>query len=871
MSHHGFQQSFSKLYVSFTRLFSADADGDDEKLTEIKRIHKIVLNKPGLNGKKERDFERELEAQKCWDSYELQPSYSTIARIWYSRNEIEDESNDKSNFWEINKTFGNINDLNEIKNYCSNKYQLEIFTTDLFDDEEDDNNDNNEIKHIHSTHDLLSIVSGDSSLYLTSDKSYDQNDNDDDLRPDEDIIFTPRLHGTSHYGMNEIIGKYYEYMQDNTYYKDDKRGKFLAFTESNNINEKEMWSQLFEKEAKDCIYCKFDKNLPSFDSDNREEKYSKDLNGINYCLRDYYLAFGRKYDFNKFKEYLESNGIDEQDVIDEFLNIEFTECGLELIDIDENFPFQNYPQNDEEKNYEIFQVIRHGFKYGNSYPVKLSFNLIKMREFLRYCYINGQPPKPLMKINEFDLSILTNKNKQKKTIKKAQKMIEIQTNKIFYQNVLNDIQYITIFSVGYNHGNYNFLLYIMDSFQREKIFQFIENNKQIDIKQWIETNKILKNEKKIKVNTQFLCCALRGNIRHYRKTLILYPEVKIYDDIIIISKYIISFSQFVYKYLLKYKGYTTPISIDCMIAVYDCKRYENISDNNNKQHNATMSEDLNFDKRNNIGNIKNKLTAEHCVWVSDLIEDPSQINDKIGFCFEKFKQRMHQTRNCDKHYPTNRRFCIFIDRRKGHNNLGFDEIIIYSPPNNCNIIPKNHIPQSISVMSNECLIPYIGYNQGEIKNPTPYNINKHVFSKISTDTHCQGGLLTFCFHCESVEEIRLYMYWYGQSLRFYPQDINDILPIIFDKNYKLNKNFKDSIHAKSMINGIFINDKYFEHFYRHLTQKKENQFPTKKYKGYSWPINEILVFGQIRKIKKDANLIIPQEIYSLILNYFCYY
>ena len=80
--------------------------------------------------------------------------------------------------------------------------------------------------------------------------------------------------------------------------------------------------------------------------------------------------------------------------------------------------------------------------------------------------------------------------------------------------------------------------------------------------------------------------------------------------------------------------------------------------------------------------------------------------------------------------------------------------------------------------------------------------------------------VTFCFHAEAMDEIRLYMYWYGQSLRFYPQDIVDVLPIMFDDNYGDNAQFAESIDAKRMTHGILVKDKYFEYFYNDLTNKE---------------------------------------------------
>ena len=50
--------------------------------------------------------------------------------------------------------------------------------------------------------------------------------------------------------MNLIIGKYYKYMQDKSYYEEDARGKFLAFCVNNDIKEDEMQNNYFQSTQK---------------------------------------------------------------------------------------------------------------------------------------------------------------------------------------------------------------------------------------------------------------------------------------------------------------------------------------------------------------------------------------------------------------------------------------------------------------------------------------------------------------------------------------------------------------------------------------------------------------------------------------------
>ena len=83
-------------------------------------------------------------------------------------------------------------------------------------------------------------------------------------------------------------------------------------------------------------------------------------------------------------------------------------------------------------------------------------------------------------------------------------------------------------------------------------------------------------------------------------------------------------------------------------------------------------------------------------------------------------------------------------------------------------------------------------------------------------------LVTFCFHAKGKKEIRSYLYWNGGSLRFYPEDIVNVLPALFDNNYDDNKLFTASDEVKRMTEELVIKDKYFEHFYNALAKENDD-------------------------------------------------
>ena len=200
-----------------------------------------------------------------------------------------------------------------------------------------------------------------------------------------------------------------------------------------------------------------------------------------------------------------------------------------------------------------------------------------------------------------------------------------------------------------------------------------------------------------------------------------------------------------------------------------------------------------------IGDITKKLNNNNCKFIEHIINNEDNIKKKDNLLqpiYDKFKKQIN-----NNSYPYKRRFCMILDRRNyfrkkqifTHENNKKDKIIFYEPPQNCNVIPDWNVPEWQYDSVRSCLIP----------------------SKISVETPCNGGLLTFSFHVESSNEISCYMWWNCQCIRFLPQDIIDILPRIFDQNYenpqtgKNNSNFAKSTNAKEFVNKFKIKDIHF--------------------------------------------------------------
>eukprot|EP01084_Bolivina_argentea_P273055 465040_1 len=123
------------------------------------------------------------------------------------------------------------------------------------------------------------------------------------------------------------------------------------------------------------------------------------------------------------------------------------------------------------------------------------------------------------------------------------------------------------------------------------------------------------------------------------------------------------------------------------------------------------------------------------------------------------------------------------------------KLTIFQPPKNCNTIPKDHVPEYGFELISKCIFPK---KSGHIK---------------AKDT-VGGQLMTFMFNVEQKDEVKCYLIWNGQTMRFYGAHLHQVLPRLFIDSDE-NKNFKQSKLVVKMqrqfdrnIKNIKFNDFY---------------------------------------------------------------
>ena len=199
--------------------------------------------------------------------------------------------------------------------------------------------------------------------------------------------------------------------------------------------------------------------------------------------------------------------------------------------------------------------------------------------------------------------------------------------------------------------------------------------------------------------------------------------------------------------------------------------------------------------------------------------------------FDKFQR---ENKLLDDHqngmsYLQNKRVIAIVDRRSYNIEEKPDvPVYMFEPPQITRNIPENSVPEWYFGASKLCLLPAVNFGDGsqyldhsargnftepeeesvEMKLNETNNANFKAnvkelnaqkkqleqdkiekYKNIGAGFGCGGSILTLSFHVKQENVIKLYLYCNGQSIRFMPEDIRNVLPLLFDMEYPGNKEF----------------------------------------------------------------------------------
>ncbi len=491
------------------------------------------------------------------------------------------------------------------------------------------------------------------------------------------------------------------------------------------------------------------------------------------------------------------------------------DCTLCDFDQDDNgnniFPLDETFDNEDSRNAAIFKILQNIYDYGH---------------FHHYAPIN---------IDDWKLTVDPKREEQILALYK--KYIDN-----FESDFTANINLCTFLAMSpINDFDFPFLLSLVDSYTRDRIdYKFIQKPAR-DLKEedWIQCKKRV-TQLNNKLNKHL---DLKSAIARYQQRIApqftFDPPYLINDSLKECAVYIVAFGNFVNQLMTAQKS-LPPFMIDFMLAlspnIKTCadkmnESNHNLSDDHNEQKDKGMHLN-NIDRyKDCIGDIISDLNDTKCLYHKTNIKQ--QIDVDAGMepililrtklfqnALREFSTTLSKNGHNTMSYPQHERFCVVVDRRKRteteyknefeHGNQS-DDLLIFQPPNDCNSFPKGSYPPEIYFeRSKQCLLPKVQKTQ-----------------RITSRCAASGQLLTFSFHVRARDNIKCYLLWNGQSMRFYPSDIVHVLAKIFVDDQYGNDEFISGKEAKSLSSQMNINDSQFERFYCGLSNKQLHEFPIK--------------------------------------------
>merc|ERR1712154_501383 len=140
---------------------------------------------------------------------------------------------------------------------------------------------------------------------------------------------------------------------------------------------------------------------------------------------------------------------------------------------------------------------------------------------------------------------------------------------------------------------------------------------------------------------------------------------------------------------------------------------------------------------------------------------------------------------------------------------------MYEPPEKARDIPNNALPEWYIGASTITLLPDLKFTGGgaldkaaaadseekkaENKDPKKEAERVAKYENIGANSACGGSVMTLSFHVKQENVIKLYLYMNGQCIRFMPEDVKAVLPVLFNMEFGDNKQWIKTKEADSLI------------------------------------------------------------------------
>jgi len=551
-------------------------------------------------------------------------------------------------------------------------------------------------------------------------------------------------------------------------------------------------------------------------------------------------------------------GYDDDDSIDMELNGDDGAEGCNVLDFDEDdegnnqFPFENGPIDDEDaRNAQIFEVLK---RMMNS--VDVTDDEVKQQQDMPEMTQQDEKDEEKQKIEPINVDVLP----LAVDIVRSVSVAELNETTLKYMrqmssidNTINKDADLTMgFAIGDKHNN-NYISNLVDAFTNDAAKHFADTEEELLLKTWAGNNVYMRRLKDYDEGKRDLMVSAMTTFSTRIMPRLRYtsPTFKIRDSLFEIAEYVTSIPLFIATLMnQKYNRSVPPFQFDLVIAVKDVVSVdgdEELDSDDDDDEDDEDERDVNSPQaldptEDHVGHVQkgfqqypvayhprtdydipgtevviNKISRglmhrynDFRSMLRDAKNGGSDGGDKDDEAKDGGNGKWDSNRFDDKTYPRKRRFCTFIDRRKNkptrseeekkdRNHQNVDQMTFFEPPEGSNAYPEGHVPEIGFEFVRQCIIP---------------NAAKNITAR---DAVC-GQLITFMFSVEASDQIKCYVIWNGETMRFHGDHIWQVLPYMFEETEQ-NTQFVENKEQRARMAEKFdkgVCDAEFERFQKSI-------------------------------------------------------
>eukprot|EP01084_Bolivina_argentea_P026865 49949_1 len=488
-------------------------------------------------------------------------------------------------------------------------------------------------------------------------------------------------------------------------------------------------------------------------------------------------------DYNdKFMEWCEENDYDTETLGDD-LNQENAGDVVALEFDEDTFPL---PLEDDQKEVEKLRRI---------------YNIVKKCWDHTDAYLDDH--KTIASVNKLCKSAtfkLPDKQKEQYA-----KLYSDLTPAIYHSGTAKDDAFLTALIVG-RLNRVEYLQHLFDLYMRASVEKYKEDEGVLSIADWAKDNKYF--AKLDSTTSELAQAATKSFSARICPRLLFNTTTRIQDSLEDTIRYIWTAAQLVKKLAHAEEDPTCPFQLDLCFAFPKTKSAQRLVElaggdkaeeqDDDDEPMAVADGDDDEKKKgefyDQFGDIPNKLESNNIPFIQVPVnheEDDMKQTRVLATAYEQLVKKV----GIDW-YPMRRRFVTIIDRRE----VDKDEITMYEPPRRIRDIPNGAVPEWYLNASKTSILPNTEYKpyhklvqeaekeQREIRMEKDEEVGNDF--NISSLSSCNGALMTLSFIVKQSDAIKAYLYVNGQICRFFGEDVLDILPTFFDKEFGTNAMFE---------------------------------------------------------------------------------